>query len=136
MLFQSTRFPSPLAQLLRQTSRPIAHKSPFPSLRYSLPPRSLCTATPTYTKQSASFLSSYRLALFAALPVTALTLSNLNLDSKVIRCASDRSYATSPVAAAAGVAGSEYKEAESMLNLRDLGVRSKSCLSSVIVSMN
>lgn len=54
----------------------------------------------------------------------------------MIRCASDRSYATSPVAAAAGVAGSEYKEAESMLNLRDLGVRSKSCLSSVIVSMN
>lgn len=123
MLFQSTRFPSPLAQLLRQTSRPISKPSPF--FRSSaFPNRSLCTATPTYTNQSTSFLSSYRLALFAALPVSALTLANLN-ESKVIRCASDRSYATSPVAAAAGGAGSEYKEAESMLNLRDLGVRFK-----------
>ncbi|GAA5951966.1 hypothetical protein JCM3765_005155 [Sporobolomyces pararoseus] len=130
MIYQATRFPSPLANLVRQTGRsgPLP-RSPFPfpspsSFRFQSKPRSLCTATPTYTHQSTSFLSSYRLALFASLPLTALTLSNLNSESRALQCASDRSYAygtSSPIdKAASGVSG-EYKEAESILNLRDLG---------------
>ncbi|GAA5897089.1 FUN14 domain-containing protein [Sporobolomyces salmoneus] len=130
MLYQSTRFPSPLANLVRQAGRTTPHpRSPFPfplpaSFRFQSKPRSLCTATPTYTHQSTSFLASYRLALFASLPVAAFTLSNLNSDIRALQCASDRSYAYgsgSPVDKAASAASGEYKEAESMLNLRDLG---------------
>lgn len=130
MIYQATRFPSPLANLVRQTARagPVP-RSPFPfpspsSFRFQSKPRSLCTATPTYTHQSTSFLSSYRLALFASLPLTALTLSNLNTESRALQCASDRSYAygsSSPVEKAANAASGEYKEAESILNLRDMG---------------
>ncbi|GAA5833874.1 hypothetical protein JCM3766R1_002457 [Sporobolomyces carnicolor] len=133
MLYQSTQFPSPLANLVRQAGRsgPAIPRSPFPFARgvNRAPafPRSLCSATPTYTPRSTSFLSSYRLALFAALPVTAWTISNLNSETRALQCASDRSYAygagsaSSPIEKAAGAASGEYKEAESILNLRDLG---------------
>ncbi|GAA5885188.1 hypothetical protein JCM16303_005891 [Sporobolomyces ruberrimus] len=124
MFAQSTRFPSPLANLVRQTARP--NLLPHSVFRSAFrPQRSLCTATPTYTHQSSRFLSSYRFALFASLPLTALTLSNLKFsDSRTLQCASsDRSaYASgSPIERAAGAASGEYKEAESILNLRDLG---------------
>ncbi|GAA5938741.1 FUN14 domain-containing protein [Sporobolomyces koalae] len=116
MLFQSTRFPSPLAHLIRQTAQ-TGPRTP----RLRLPGRTLCTATPTTSRQSTSFLSAYRLALFASLPVTAWTLSNLDSKSRTLQCASDRSYAHVSSIPPPPPATPEYKEAESILNLRDLG---------------
>ncbi|GAA6064244.1 hypothetical protein JCM10212_005996 [Sporobolomyces blumeae] len=128
MLFQ-TRFPSPIAVLRQSARRPhaIPPRGAFPTSRPvpSSSFRSLCSATSTRTPHSTSFLSSYRLALAASLPLTALTLSTLPAfasDHNKLQCASDRTYARdSPIAAAAGAGTGELREAESILNLRDLG---------------
>ncbi|GAA5904838.1 hypothetical protein JCM6882_003219 [Rhodosporidiobolus microsporus] len=115
------RWPSPLTTLLRQTARP----SPSTPLRTSYT-RSLCTSTPTRTFSSRSFLRSYRAALALSLTVSAVVCST----ASPLDCASDRSaYAQKPAlepaggAAASGGEGGRPvpKEAESILNLRDLG---------------
>ncbi|GAA5859318.1 hypothetical protein JCM1840_004559 [Sporobolomyces johnsonii] len=107
----ASRFPSPMAHLLRQSARPI----PFRPAQY----RSLCNATPTRTSSSQSFLRSYRLAVAASLPAAALTLSALD-NRQPLQCASDRSYAQLPDAAGTTGAAPPPSEAESIINLRDL----------------
>ncbi|GAA6017335.1 hypothetical protein JCM10207_005598 [Rhodosporidiobolus poonsookiae] len=117
----ATRWPTPLAHLLRQTTRPCPTS-------YT---RSLCTtSTRTSTSSAQSFLHSYRLAVALSLPTAALGLSALDSSRAPLECASDRSsYASPPPpaldAAADSTAGGGKqpvpKEAESILNLRDLG---------------
>jgi hypothetical protein len=117
----STRWPTPLATLLRHSAKPQPSSSPF-SPSYT---RSLCsTTTRTTSSSSRLFLHRYRLALALSLPAGALALSALD-SRKPLECASDRSYATAPppsldTASGAAVPG-QPKEAESILNLRDLG---------------
>ncbi|GAA6014298.1 hypothetical protein JCM11491_005030 [Sporobolomyces phaffii] len=126
------RFPSPLANLVRNTARPNPAVAARRAFRFPFAPRSpLCTtATATYTPNATSFLASYRFAVFASVPITAFALSQWpSSSSRELQCASDRSYATTTDPSAAAVGGSgggggvgrEYKEAESILNLRDLG---------------
>ncbi|GJN92301.1 hypothetical protein Rhopal_005331-T1 [Rhodotorula paludigena] len=91
------------------------------------------------TSSSASFLHSYRLALGLSLPLGALAYSTLLQPGSALQCASasDRSYADKPAFSlpdasaaeaaaagkrdAAGTGGKGGPEAESILNLRDLG---------------
>lgn len=120
------RWPTPLAQLSRHAaaSRASCAARPTPSFT-----RSLCsTATRTTTPTSASFLRSYRLAVALSLPLGGLALSALPYSStQPLQCAGDRSYADksanalADAAAAAGGAAGNGPEAESILNLRDLG---------------
>lgn len=107
----ASRFPSPMAHLLRQSARP----TPFRPAQY----RSLCNATPTRTSSSQSFLRSYRLAVAASLPAAALTLSALD-NRQPLQCASDRSYAQLSDAADTTGAAPPPSEADSIINLRDL----------------
>ncbi|GAA5944730.1 hypothetical protein JCM10213_009202 [Rhodosporidiobolus nylandii] len=113
-----SRWPSPLATLLRQTSRP----QPF-SPSYT---RSLCsTSTRTTNSSSGHFLRSYRLAVALSLPAGALALSALeSAGRQPLDCASDRVYAERPPfdpAVGGEPSKPAPKEAESILNLRDLG---------------
>ncbi|GAA5824006.1 hypothetical protein JCM11251_003377 [Rhodosporidiobolus azoricus] len=120
----SPRWPSPLTTLLRHSARSSPSTFPSSSLRKSYN-RSLCsTTTPTYTSSSRTFLRSYRTAVALSLAGGAAALASTA--SKPFDCASDRStYAqTAPaeLAAAGGEGGKPVpKEAESILNLRDLG---------------
>ncbi|GAA5979862.1 hypothetical protein JCM21900_000660, partial [Sporobolomyces salmonicolor] len=107
----TSRFPSPMAHLLRQSARP----TPFRPAHY----RPLCNATPARTSSSQSFLRSYRLAVAASLPAAALALSALD-DRQPLQCASDRSYAQLPAESDPTGAAPPPREAESIINLRDL----------------
>lgn len=80
----AARWPSPLSTLLRH-----AAPKPVTILRHS---RSVCTTPPAYTKQSQSFLRSYRLALGLGLPVLAISFPTA-AQRKPLQCAGDRNYA-------------------------------------------
>ncbi|GAA5979981.1 hypothetical protein JCM11641_008253 [Rhodosporidiobolus odoratus] len=110
------RWPTPLSSLLRHSTR---SQTPFPSYT-----RSLCSTT-THTANSScrQLLHSYRLAVALSLPAGALAFSALD-SRKQLDCASDRTYAQGdPAEPAPGSAGGKPvpTEAESILNLRDLG---------------
>ncbi|BGP26669.1 hypothetical protein JCM10295v2_005622 [Rhodotorula toruloides] len=96
----------------------------LPTSPFSFPHRPLCSSTATHNPRSASFLNSYRLGLALALPVSALGLSlAFPASQKSLQCeplASDRSYARAPVTDESDLPPSTG-EAESILNLRDLG---------------
>ncbi|GAA5913457.1 hypothetical protein JCM8208_005185 [Rhodotorula glutinis] len=118
------RWPTPLAQLARHAA---ASRAPCAARPPSFA-RSLCsTATCTTTQNSASFLRSYRLAVALSLPLGGLALSTLSAN-KPLECAGDRSYAdpsanalAEAAAAVGNGAAATTQEAESILNLRDLG---------------
>lgn len=81
------RWPSPFANIVRQTSR-------SPSLRPAT--RSLCTSTRSPTPHASAFLRSYRLALAVSLPILAVSLPSLKARPP-LECASDRDYYARPV---------------------------------------
>jgi len=120
------RWPTPLAQLARHAA---ASRAPCAARPPSFA-RSLCsTATHTTSRNSTSFLRSYRLAVALSLPLGGLALSTLSASTqKPLECAGDRSYAdpsanalAEAAAAAGNGAAATTQEAESILNLRDLG---------------
>lgn len=116
LTMNSRMWPTPLSNLIRHTAaRPTVTKSALRS-KLSLPRQTLCTATPTLNARSASFLSSYRLALAASLPIVAFGLSTTRQQPVQCASASDRSYA----AAAAPTGDVVPAEAESIVNVRDL----------------
>lgn len=83
--------------------------------------RSVCTATRTSTKQSASFLHSYRIALGAGSVTLALALPAFS-STKALQCAGEsRPYAAAADSAAATAEGNIQQETESIINVRDLG---------------
>lgn len=127
------RWSSPLATLRQSILRPnaVPHApAKLPSSPISLPRRPLCSSTPTHTARSASFLSSYRLGLAIALPVSALTLSLAFPSSphQTLQCQSpapppppsDRSYARAPVTDETDL-DAPVGGAESILSAKDLG---------------
>ncbi|GAA6057239.1 hypothetical protein JCM3770_003817 [Rhodotorula araucariae] len=117
----AARWPSPMAHL--RLLRPSTCSRPSIV-------RSVCsTSTRTSTPSAASFLRSYRLAVAVALPLGAVTLSALSPSSRPLECASDRTYAekrayalsNEPAATPKAAPASGDSDAESILNLRDLG---------------
>ncbi|BGP57348.1 hypothetical protein JCM8202v2_004989 [Rhodotorula sphaerocarpa] len=126
---QTARWPSPLVALRRAAAAPPASRlasRPHFNFNSAFSPRlqrhACSTATRTTTRQASGFLHSYRLAVGVALPAGALTLGALGGGTaphkSALECASaDRSYATP----ASGDEPSDLTEAESILNIRDLG---------------